>query len=109
MSGARLLDVRGLRVCLDTPRGVARAVDDVTFHIDRGEVLGLVGESGCGKTMTALSLMRLVPEPGRVVGGEILFEGEDLLALTETRMRKLRGSRIGMVFQEPAAALNPVF
>ncbi|MGH9870807.1 MAG: ABC transporter ATP-binding protein [Candidatus Polarisedimenticolia bacterium] len=109
MNDGHMLDVKGLRVYIFTPGGVARAVDDVTFHIDRGEVLGLVGESGCGKTMTALSLLRLVPEPGRIVGGEINFEGEDLLALPEKRLRQLRGSRIGMVFQEPAAALNPVF
>jgi len=104
-----LLDVRGLRTFLFTRDGVAKAVDDVSFRIASGEVLGLVGESGCGKTLTALSLMRLVPRPGRIVGGEVVFKGQDLLALPEPRMRALRGSEIGFVFQEPASALNPVF
>jgi peptide/nickel transport system ATP-binding protein len=108
-AGAPLLDVRGLRVLLSTPSGSARVVDDVSFHIEAGEVLGLVGESGSGKTMTGLSLLRLVPPPARIVGGEIRFDGTDLLALPEAGMRALRGSRIGLVFQEPSAALNPVF
>ncbi|HKY31614.1 MAG TPA: ABC transporter ATP-binding protein [Candidatus Polarisedimenticolia bacterium] len=104
-----LLDVRGLRVGFFTQAGVVKAVDDVSFRMARGEVLGLVGESGCGKTVTALSLMRLVEPPGRIVGGEVSFKGQDLLALPEKGMRALRGSEIGMIFQEPAAALNPVF
>ena len=104
-----LLEVRGLRTYFFTRAGAVKAVDDVSFRIEAGEVLGLVGESGCGKSVTALSLMRLVPPPGRIVGGEILFKGRDLLALTEPQMRKLRGSEMGMVFQEPASALNPVF
>jgi len=104
-----LLDVRSLRSYFFSRDGVVRAVDDVSFRINAGEVLGLVGESGCGKSITALSLMRLVPPPGRIVGGEILFKGQDLLALPESRMRRLRGSEIGMIFQEPASALNPVF
>ena len=104
-----LLDVRGLRTYFFTRAGAVKAVDDVSFRIEAGEVLGLVGESGCGKSVTSLSLMRLVPPPGRIVGGEILFKGRDLLALEEPRMRRLRGSEIGMVFQEPASALNPVF
>jgi oligopeptide/dipeptide ABC transporter ATP-binding protein len=91
-----------------TPAGDARAVDGVSFRLDRGRVLGLVGESGCGKSMTALCLMRLVPPPGRITGGQILFQGRDLLALPERDMRALRGSRIAMIFQEPTSALNPV-
>jgi peptide/nickel transport system ATP-binding protein len=110
MSGSEyLLEVRGLRTFLFTPAGTARAVDDISFRIAQGEVLGLVGESGCGKTMTALSLLRLAPPPARIVGGEILFQGRDLLALPEKQLRALRGSAIGMIFQEPASALNPVF
>ncbi|MFQ5700835.1 MAG: ABC transporter ATP-binding protein [Acidobacteriota bacterium] len=109
LSTDHLLDVRGLRAYFFTPSGVVKAVDDVSFRIAAGEVLGLVGESGCGKSITSLSLMRLVPAPGRIVGGEILFEGKDLLTLPESGMRALRGSRMGMVFQEPASALNPVF
>ena len=104
-----LLDVRGLRSYFFTSEGVVKAVDDISFHLASGEVLGLVGESGCGKSITALSLIRLVPSPGRIVGGEVVFKGRDLLALPEPSMRSLRGSEIGFVFQEPASALNPVF
>ncbi|HEY3176173.1 MAG TPA: ABC transporter ATP-binding protein [Candidatus Polarisedimenticolia bacterium] len=104
-----MLEVRGLRTFFFTETGVVKAVDDISFRMAQGEVLGLVGESGCGKTVTALSLMRLVSPPGRIVGGEVYFEGRDLLALPEARMRELRGARIAMVFQEPASALNPVF
>jgi len=104
-----LLEVRGLRTCFFTDAGVVKAVDDVSFRIASGEVLGLVGESGCGKTVAALSLMRLVPRPGRIVGGEVVFKGRDLMALPEPAMRALRGAEIGFVFQEPASALNPVF
>ena len=104
-----LLEVRGLRTSYFLETGVVRAADDVSFRIARGEVLALVGESGCGKTATALSMMRLIQPPGRIVGGEILFKGRDLLALTEKQMCGLRGSEMGFVFQEPAAALNPVF
>src|SRR5439155_19034563 len=89
--------------------GEARAVDGISFTLERGRVLGLVGESGCGKSMTALSLMRLVPPPGRIVGGEVRFEGRDLVRLDEREMRSLRGAGLGMVFQEPMTALNPVF
>ena len=104
-----LLEVKGLRTFFFTEAGVVKAVDDISFKMAQGEVLGLVGESGCGKTVTSLSLMRLVSPPGRIVGGEILFKGEDLLALPESGMRRLRGSEMGLVFQEPATALNPVF
>ena len=104
-----LLTVDGLRTQFATGTGVVRAVDGVSFAIERGEVLGLVGESGCGKSVTSLSIMRLVPPPGRVVGGRIRFEGDDLLAKDEEAMRRVRGARIAMVFQEPMTSLNPVF
>ena len=104
-----LLTVAGLETHFHTDRGVLRAVDRVSFSIDRGEVLGLVGESGCGKSVTSLSIMRLVPPPGRVVAGRILLEGEDLLAKDPEAMRRVRGARIAMVFQEPMTSLNPVF
>ena len=105
-----LLDVRDLRVQFDGPDGVARAVDGVSFSIARGETLALVGESGCGKSVTALSLLRLVDPPGRIVSGSsVRYEGRELLTLPEPEIRALRGNRIAMVFQEPASALNPVF
>jgi oligopeptide/dipeptide ABC transporter ATP-binding protein len=104
-----LLAVDDLQTHFATAQGVRRAVDGVSFTIDRGEVLGLVGESGCGKSVTALSLMRLITPPGRVAGGRVLFEGEDLLALDAEGMREVRGARIAMVFQEPMTSLNPVF
>lgn len=97
-----LLDVRGLTVEFTTARGTVRAVDDVSFSQEEGEPLGLVGESGCGKSVTALSLLRLVPSPpGRILSGQVLFNGQDLLGLSEAEMRKVRGGRIGMIFQEP--------
>jgi oligopeptide/dipeptide ABC transporter ATP-binding protein len=105
-----LLDIRDLTVSFDTPDGRARAVDRVSFTIRAGETLGLVGESGCGKTVSALALMRLIQTPpGRIEGGEILFKGRDLLKLSERDMRKIRGNEISMVFQEPMTSLNPVF
>ena len=104
-----LLAVQGLETHFATAQGVLRAVDGVSFAIDRGEVLGLVGESGCGKSVTSLSIMRLVPPPGRVASGRVLFEGEDLLAKDAEAMRRVRGARIAMVFQEPMTSLNPVF
>ncbi len=104
-----LLAVQGLETHFETAQGVLRAVDGVSFAIDRGEVLGLVGESGCGKSVTSLSIMRLVPPPGRVAAGRVLFEGEDLLAKDAEAMRRVRGARIAMVFQEPMTSLNPVF
>ena len=106
---SKLLEVSHLSTHIWTRAGVVRAVDDVSFELDYGETLGLVGESGCGKSMTALSILRLVPEPaGRIVGGEILFEGEDLLHLSAEQMRDRRGGRIGMIFQDPMTSLNPV-
>ncbi len=105
-----LLDVRDLTVSFDTPDGVARAVDGVSFTVRPGETLGLVGESGCGKTVTALALMRLVQTPpGRIDGGELIFRGRDLLKMSERDVRKIRGNEISMVFQEPMTSLNPVF
>jgi peptide/nickel transport system ATP-binding protein len=106
---APLLSVEGLQTHFETGQGVLRAVDGVSFSIERGEVLGLVGESGCGKSVTSLSIMRLVPPPGRVAAGRVLFEGEDLLAKHAEAMRRVRGARIAMVFQEPMTSLNPVF
>jgi peptide/nickel transport system ATP-binding protein/oligopeptide transport system ATP-binding protein len=110
MTSAPLLDVQGLKTHFFTFDGVARAVDDVSFHLDRGEVLGIVGESGCGKSVTAQSIMRLIPEPpGRIVAGRILFDGVDVAALPMERVRGIRGNRIAMIFQEPMTSLNPVF
>ncbi len=105
-----LLEVSDLAVHFHTEQGVARAVDGVSFEVRRGETFCLVGESGCGKSVTALSIMGLVPcPPGRIVSGRIALEGQDLLALSPRQMRRVRGRRIGMVFQEPMTALNPVF
>ncbi len=106
--GERLLDIRGLKTHFDTRDGVVEAVDEVTLHIDRGEVLGLVGESGCGKSVTALSIMALVPHPGKVVAGEILFGDRNIAEMSQDEMRDLRGEHISMVFQQPGSALNPV-
>jgi peptide/nickel transport system ATP-binding protein len=105
-----LLRIEGLRTAFQTDDGPLVAVDDVSFDVLPGETVGVVGESGCGKSVTALSVMRLIPNPpGRIVGGRISFDGEDLLSLPEARMRALRGSKIGMIFQEPMTSLNPVF
>ena len=103
-----LLEVHGLATAFEHEHGAARAVDGVSFTLEAGQVLGLVGESGCGKSVTALSLMRLVPPPGRVVAGEVLLEGRELLALPEREMRRLRGPGMAMIFQEPMTSLNPV-
>lgn len=103
-----LLEARQLRTWLETANGTVRALDGVDLHIERGETLALVGESGCGKSMTALSLTRLLPENGHIVGGSVHLNGEDILALPEARMRDVRGRRIAMIFQEPATSLNPV-
>ena len=105
---SKILEVRNLKTSFFTGRGVVKAVDDVSFSLKKGETLGLVGESGCGKSVTAMSIMRLISPPGRVVGGQILLNGQDLLGLTESEMRRVRGSKISMVFQEPMTALNPV-
>ncbi len=105
----RMLDVRGLKTYFFTEDGVVKAVDGVDFYVNRGEVLGLVGESGCGKSVTSFSIMRLVGIPGRIVEGEIIFDGRDLLELPESEMMRIRGNRISMIFQQPMSCLNPVF
>jgi oligopeptide/dipeptide ABC transporter ATP-binding protein len=104
-----LLEVKGLKTYFYTEDGVVRAVDGVNFEVYPGEVLGLVGESGCGKSVTSLSIMRLIAKPGRVDEGEILLDGENLLEFSEEEMVKVRGNRISMIFQQPQTALNPVF
>src|SRR5688500_2393 len=104
-----LLEVRNLKTHFYTEDGVVRAVDGVNFEVFPGEVLGIVGESGCGKSVTSLSIMRLISKPGRVDAGEILLDGENLLNMPEEEMIKVRGNRISMIFQQPQTALNPVF
>ena len=107
---APLLEVRGLRTSFAVEGGEFHAVDGVDFVLGRGRTLGIVGESGCGKSVTALSIMGLVPQPpGRIAGGEVLFEGADLLKLAPERMRDLRGDQLSMIFQEPMTSLNPAF
>jgi oligopeptide/dipeptide ABC transporter ATP-binding protein len=104
-----ILEVRGLRTYFHTEEGVVKAVDGVDLEVRRGEVLGLVGESGCGKSVTSLSIMRLVGIPGKIEAGEVWFEGRNLLELDETEIARIRGSRISMIFQQPVSCLNPVF
>jgi len=104
-----LLTVDRLKTYFHTSEGIIRAVDDVSFKIERGRILGIVGESGCGKSMTAMSIMRLVPSPGKIVGGHINFDGHDLLKLSNEEIRRLRGDRMAMIFQDPMTSLNPVF
>src|SRR5213083_1493673 len=106
---SHLLEVKNLATHFPTREGLVRAVDGVSFYLDRGELLGLVGESGCGKSMTALSVMRLVPPPGKIAAGEILFEVRNLLKLSNREMRDVRGNDIAMIFQDPMTSLNPVF
>jgi len=105
-----LLEVKNLKTSFFTERGIARAVDDVSLCISEGQTLSIVGESGCGKSVTALSVMRLIPDPpGKIVDGSICFEGTNLLSLSEKQMRDIRGNKISMIFQEPMTSLNPVF
>jgi oligopeptide/dipeptide ABC transporter ATP-binding protein len=104
-----ILDIKQLKTYFFTEEGVVRAVDGVDLRVQRGEVLGVVGESGCGKSVTTLSVMRLVSQPGRIVAGEISFDGEDLAQAPESRMRQIRGNSISMIFQQPQSCLNPVF
>src|SRR5215210_1515287 len=106
---SHLLEVNNLQTHFPTRAGLVKAVNDVSFYIDEGELLGLVGESGCGKSITALSVMRLISPPGKIVDGEITFEGENLLQATEERMREIRGDDIAMIFQDPMTSLNPVY
>ena len=108
-SSTPLLEVKGLRTSFYTRDGVVRAVDGIDFHVDRGEIMGLVGESGCGKSVTSLSLLRLIPPPGRIEAGSIVFDGRNLLDLSGEEMRKIRGDRISMIFQQPTSSLNPVW
>jgi peptide/nickel transport system ATP-binding protein len=103
-----LLEVENLQTHFRTPEGINRAVDGVSFHVDEGETLAIVGESGCGKSVTSLSLMRLIPEPPGKISGAIRFQGKDLLKLSDTEMRAIRGNDISMIFQEPMTSLNPV-
>ena len=110
MDEAPLLSIQNLEVNFYTQRGLVRAVRDISFDIRKGETLALVGESGCGKSVTAHSINQLIPmPPGKIDGGRIFFEGRDLLTLHEREIRKLRGERISMIFQEPMTSLNPVF
>ena len=106
---ATLLEVRNLKTYFFTQAGVVKAVDGVFYDLEEGEILSLVGESGCGKSVSALSLMRLIPDPpGKTVDGEVIFDGQDLLKLPDYQMRRVRGKQIAMVFQEPMTSLNPV-
>lgn len=107
---ASLLEVKKLVTSFSTPRGKIRAVDEVSFSIEPGQTVGLVGESGCGKSVTSLSIMGLIPSPpGQIESGEILFEGRDITKVTEEELRRMRGNRMSMIFQEPMTSLNPVF
>jgi oligopeptide/dipeptide ABC transporter ATP-binding protein len=103
-----LLEVRDLRVEIKTPRGIVHAVDGASFSVNAGDALGLVGESGCGKSMTLRAILGLLPDRARIVKGEVLLDGEDLVALGTLQMREVRGSKVSMIFQEPMTALNPV-
>src|SRR5512133_3271027 len=107
--GEKILEVKDLKTYFYTDDGVVKAVDGVDFYVKPGEVMGLVGESGCGKSVTSLSIMRLISPPGKIASGEILFEGKDLVRASEDDMIKVRGNRISMIFQQPQTALNPVF
>jgi oligopeptide/dipeptide ABC transporter ATP-binding protein len=104
-----ILEVSGLRTYFFTEDGVVKAVDGVDLEVKRGEILGLVGESGCGKSVTSFSIMRLIGMPGQIVDGRITFDGQDLLAIPESEMTHIRGNRISMIFQQPTGCLNPVF
>lgn len=108
-NGDAILEVKGLKTQFFTEGGVVRAVDGIDFDVKRGEVVGIVGESGCGKSVTSLSIMRLISRPGRIVDGAIVFDSQDLLGLPESRMVDIRGNRISMIFQQPQSSLNPVF
>jgi oligopeptide/dipeptide ABC transporter ATP-binding protein len=104
-----LLEIKGLKTHFDTRDGVVKAVDAIDLHVDRGEVLGIVGESGCGKSVTSLSVMGLIAHPGEIVAGEIMFDGRDIAQMKKSELRGLRGEHISMIFQQPTGALNPVY
>src|SRR6516162_8885336 len=104
-----LLDIQHLSVVFPTETGLVRPVEDLSLVLNKGSVLGIVGESGCGKSVTALSLLRLVPPPGRVSGGQIILDGTNLLGLSESQMRNIRGNRIALIPQDPMNSLNPVY
>jgi oligopeptide transport system ATP-binding protein len=104
-----LLEIQNLATAFPTEAGEARAVDDVTLSVDKGQVLGIVGESGCGKSITSLSILRLIPPPGKIVGGQIRLDGKNLLELSEGQMRSIRGNRIALIPQDPMTSLNPVY
>jgi peptide/nickel transport system ATP-binding protein len=105
-----LLEVESLSVEFETRGGITRVLDDICFTLDRGQTLGIVGESGCGKSITALALMRLIAQPpGRVSSGEVRLNGENILALNDRQMQKIRGNKMSMIFQEPMTSLNPAF
>lgn len=106
---ATLLEINDLRTQFPTRQGLVRSVDGVSFHIDEGELLGIVGESGCGKSVTAMSILRLISSPGKIAGGSIKFKGEELSTATPERMREIRGDDIAMIFQDPMTSLNPVY
>ena len=108
-NGAPLLEVRDLRTYFHTRDGVVKAVDGVSFDVHRGEVLGIVGESGCGKSVTSFSIMGLVAQPGRIESGSVIFDGQDVLGMSKKEIRQLRGNQISMIFQQPQSSLNPVF
>ena len=108
-AGERILEVDGLQTYFFTREGIVKAVDDVSIQLDKGETLGVVGESGCGKSISALSIMRLVPDPpGKIIAGSVVLDGRNLLELSEDEMRDVRGNEISMIFQEPMTSLNPV-
>ncbi|GMG96686.1 ABC transporter ATP-binding protein [Tepidimicrobium xylanilyticum] len=107
---SKLLEVTDLKTYFYTDDGVVKAVDGVSFSVDSGKTIGIVGESGCGKSVTAMSILRLIPDPpGKIVNGEIIFEGEDLTKVSDKRIREIRGNNISVIFQEPMTSLNPVF
>jgi peptide/nickel transport system ATP-binding protein len=108
MAETPLLDVRNLQTHFRTPDGVNRAVDGLSFHVNAGETIAIVGESGCGKSVTSMSILRLIPEPPGKIAGEVIFQGKDLLKLSDREMRAIRGNDVSMIFQEPMTSLNPV-
>ncbi|MCK4823385.1 ABC transporter ATP-binding protein, partial [bacterium] len=109
MPNTKLLKIENLKTYFDTYAGIVKAVDGVTLEVREGETLGLVGESGSGKSVTALSILGIVPRPGKIIGGKIIYKGENLLDKTENELQKIRGKEIGYIFQDPATSLNPVF